>query len=110
MYNVTPIVEAVFALIGVVVTAIIIPYIRSKTTSDQQAQINAWVAIAVTAAEQIYVGSGRGAEKKKYVVNWLKAHNITVDTLKLDAMIEAAVYDLKNGVVVLGDVSAHDQP
>lgn len=105
MFDITPIVEAVFALIAVVVTAIIIPYIRSKTTSAQQAEINGWVAIAVAAAEQIYVGRGRGDEKKKYVLNWLAAHNITVDSDKLDAMIEAAVYDLKNGLIVLEDTT-----
>ena len=45
-------------------------------------------------AEQIYVGAGRGEEKKAYVLEWLAARNITVDTDKLDAMIEAAVYEL----------------
>lgn len=52
--------------------------------------------IAVTAAEQIYTGSGRGEEKKAYVLNWLQEHGITVDAEKLDALIEAAVYDLTN--------------
>ena len=57
--NITPIIETVFALIAAVITAIVIPYIRSKTTAQQQTEINAWVRIAVSAAEQIYVGSGR---------------------------------------------------
>ena len=60
--NITPIIETVFALIAAVITAIVIPYIRSKTTAQQQTEINAWVRIAVSAAEQIYVGSGRGQE------------------------------------------------
>lgn len=50
MYNITPIVEAVFALIAAIITALVIPYIRSKTTMQQQAEINAWVKIAVNAA------------------------------------------------------------
>lgn len=62
--NITPIIETVFALIAAVITAIVIPYIRSKTTAQQQTEINAWVRIAVSAAEQIYVGSGRGQEKE----------------------------------------------
>lgn len=101
MFDITTIIEAVFALIAVVVTSIVIPYIRSKTTAAQQAEINGWVSIAVAAAEQIYVGQGRGTEKKQYVLNWLAAHNITVDSDKIDAMIEAAVYELKNGLIVL---------
>lgn len=102
-FNITPIIEAVFLLIAAVITAIVIPYIKSKTTTQQQAEINAWVKIAVTAAEQIYNGSGRGAEKKAYVLNWLKQHGVTVDEAKLDALIESAVYELKSGVLAGGE-------
>ena len=103
--NITPIIETVFALIAAVITAIVIPYIRSKTTAQQQTEINAWVRIAVSAAEQIYVGSGRGQEKKAYVINWLAEHGVTLDETRLDAMIEAAVYDLKKGLFPAGGVS-----
>lgn len=109
MFDITPVVEAVFALIAVVVTAIVIPYIRSKTTSSQQAQLSGWVSIAVTAAEQIYAGSGRGAEKKEYVLNWLRAHNISVDADKLDALIEAAVYNLKNGFIAVDGTAGYNE-
>lgn len=106
MFNITNIVETVFALIAVIITAIVIPYIRSKTTAQQQAEINAWVKIAVSAAEQIYVGSGRGEEKKAYVLAWLHEHGVTVDESKLDALIEAAVYDLKNnGILTIGEAA-----
>ena len=98
--NITPIIETVFALIAAVITAIVIPYIRSKTTAQQQTEINAWVRIAVSAAEQIYVGSGRGQEKN--VINWLAEHGVTLDETRLDAMIEAAVYDLKKGLFPAG--------
>lgn len=96
--NITPIAEAVFALVGVVITAVVIPYIRSRTTAQQRAELNAWVRIAVSAAEQIKKGSGRGSEKKAYVLEWLSAHGVTVDEDKLDALIEAAVYELNSGV------------
>lgn len=115
MFDITVIIEAVFALLAAVITAIVIPYIKSKTTTSQQAEINVWVKIAVTAAEQIYTGSGRGAEKKAYVLNWLREHGITVDAEKLDALIEAAVYDLtNNGLiaieqgVVVGEDDGHE--
>lgn len=96
-FDITPVIEAVIALAGVVVSCVLIPYIKSKTTAEQQKEINAWVKIAVSAAEQIYVGSGRGEEKKAYVIKWLREHGITVDEAKLDALIEAAVYELTNG-------------
>ena len=99
-FYITPVMEAVGALRAAVITAIVIPYIKTKTTTDQQRQINTWVQIAVSAAEQIYNGPGRGEDKKKYVVEWLRQHGVTVDADKLDAMIEAAVYDLKNGAII----------
>lgn len=96
------------------VIAVDLLYIKSKTTTEQQKEINAWVKIAVTAAEQIYKGQGRGEEKKEYVLAWLREHGVTVDDKKLDAMIEAAVYELTNngliaieqGIAVEGD--SHD--
>ena len=60
--------------------------------------------IAVTAAEQIYVGTGRGPEKKLYVVEWLADRNITVDTNQIDALIESAVYELNNAAVIIEPV------
>ena len=99
MYDLTPIIEAVAALIGVVITCILVPFIRSKTTAEQQKEINAWVKIAVSAAEQIFKGSGRGEEKKQYVIAWLKERGFTVDEAELDALIEAAVYELNQGII-----------
>lgn len=102
-FDITPIIEAVAALLAAIITAVVVPYIKSKTTADQQRQINTWVQIAVSAAEQLYVGSGRGEEKKAYVIAWLRQHGVTVDHDKLNVMIEAAVYDLKNGAIIYGD-------
>ena len=102
MTNITPIVEAVFAPIGAVITAVVVPYIRSRTTAQRQAELSGWVRTAVSAAEQIYTGSGRGSEKKSYVLDWLNEHGVTVDESRLDALIEAAVYELKNGVLLGG--------
>ena len=102
MYDITPIIEAVAALIGVIVTCVLIPFIKSKTTASQQAEINAWVKIAVSAAEQIFKGNGRGEEKKQYVIAWLKERGVTVDENELDALIEAAVYELTQGIIPPG--------
>ena len=103
-FNITPIIEAALLLLAAIFTTVVIPYIKSKTTAQQQTEINAWVKIAVSAAEQIYNGSGRGAEKKAYVLEWLKQRGITVDEAKLDAMIESAVYELKSSVLAVGEL------
>ena len=104
MFDITPIVEAILALVAVVITSIVIPYIKKRTTTEQQKELVAWVKIAVTAAEQIYVGTGRGPEKKLYVVEWLADRNITVDTNQIDALIESAVYELNNAAVIIEPV------
>lgn len=104
MFDITPIVEAIIGLVAVIITSIVIPYIRKKTTTEQQKELVAWVKIAVTAAEQIYAGVGRGAEKKQYVLDWLDDRSITIDENKIDALIEAAVYDLNNSAVIIEPV------
>ena len=105
MFDITPIIEAVAALIGVIITCVLIPYIKSKTTTEQQKEINAWVKIAVSAAEQLFTGSGSGEEKKAYVIAWLKERGITVDEAELDALIEAAVYELEQGLIPLEGIA-----
>lgn len=97
--DITPVVNAVIALIAAVVTAFVIPWIKSKTTAAQREEINAWVKIAVTAAEQIYSGVGKGKEKKKYVLDFLAEKNLRIDEESVDLMIESAV---KNMNVALG--------
>ena len=100
MIDFTPILEAVATLAVALITTFVVPYIKSKTTLEQQTQINAWVRIAVTAAEQVYEGPGQGDKKKAYVLTWLAGHGISVDEDKLDAMIEAAVYELANNGLI----------
>ncbi len=89
--DITPVVNAVIALAAALVTAFVIPWIKSKTTAAQREEIEAWVNIAVVAAEQIYNGSGRGEEKKAYVVDFLKSKGFDVDTASINLMIESAV-------------------
>ena len=100
MTNITPIIQIVIALLGAMVTYAVIPYIKSKTTLAQQKEIMEYVSIAVTAAEQIYNGSGRGKEKKAYVIQWLKDRGIVVDEEKIDAMIESAVHNMNSAMVI----------
>ncbi len=98
MIDITPIVQATFALVAALITCFLIPYIKSKTTATQQADLLTLVQTAVCAAEQLY-GSSMGREKKAYVLDWLKQHGVTVDESMLDALVEAAVHALKGGTI-----------
>ena len=92
--NMNQIVEALIGLIAAVFTCVVIPLIRRKVTDAQFEKIKMYVSIAVKAAEQIYVGNGRGAEKKQYVVEYLEKLGLKIDAETLDKLIEAAVFDL----------------
>lgn len=100
--DLTSIANAVIALIAAIITAFVIPWIRSKTTAAQFEKIKMWVTVAVEAAEQLYTGSGRGAEKKAYVVEFLNSNGFKIDAETLDKLIEAAVFNLPDYFVVNG--------
>lgn len=97
MTDITPIVAIIIALIFAVITIIIAPWIKSRTTSEQLKQIMSWVNIAVLAAEQLFKGIGRGEEKKQYVLDFLKSKGYYIDAEKIEAMIEAEVAKLNGG-------------
>ena len=58
--DITPIVNAALALIGAGVSVFLIPWLKKQTTEAQRKELTAWVKIGVAAAEQLYVGQGRG--------------------------------------------------
>lgn len=85
-----------FAVLAVIITNVVIPLLQSKTNAEDMAAVINWVKIAVAAAEQVYTGTGRGKEKKAYVLDWLESKGIHLDDSVIDALIESAVYELKN--------------
>ena len=76
--DITPIVNAALALIGAGVSVFLIPWLKKQTTEAQRKELTAWVKIGVAAAEQLYVGQGRGEEKKQYVLDFLASMGFTV--------------------------------
>lgn len=102
VFDATSIANAVIALIAAIITAFVIPWIRSKTTAAQFEKIKMWVTVAVEAAEQLYTGSGRGAEKKAYVVEFLNSKGFKIDAETLDKLIEAAVFNLPDYFTISG--------
>jgi len=94
MIDLTPVCTALIALASALITSFLIPWLREKTDQSQREQLCAWAAIAVQAAEQMFVGVGRGQEKKLYALQWLEERGLTFDPEALDAAIEAAVYRL----------------
>lgn len=98
--DITPIINALIAVIMAIVTAFLVPWIKTKTTAQERNELIAWVKIGVAAAEQIFKGSGRGAEKKTYVLQFLKDNGFSVDNEvvnnAVNNAIEAAVKQLNS--------------
>jgi len=93
--DITQIIVALIGLIGAVITYVLVPFIKSKTDATMFAKIQTMVQVAVTAAEQIYTGTGMGQTKKKYVLDFLESKGYTVDEDTIDKLIESAVYEMK---------------
>ena len=87
--DLTPIIQAVIALVAAIVSYRLIPWIKAKTTLEQRAYFEAVVSTLVFAAEKLY-GAGRGDEKLEYVKRELEARGFTFDR----AAIEAAIQEL----------------
>lgn len=95
MVDLTQVIVAVLTLVFSLISAFLIPYLKTKVTGEQLDTIKFWVNIAVEAAEMIYTGTGRGEEKKAYVVEFLNSKGFTLDTTEIENLIEAAVLELK---------------
>ena len=52
-FDLTPIIEALLGLLATVVSCLLVPYIRSKTSAAQQEDLNGWVRGAVAAARPL---------------------------------------------------------
>ena len=93
--DLTQIVVAIIGILGTIITYQVIPLIRSRLNESQQAKLKQWIQIAVSAAEQLSkTGSISKDERKQYVLNFLNDRGLTINLDEIDAMIEAAVYDL----------------
>lgn len=95
MVDLTPVVAAILTLAVSLITAFLIPYLRSRFTADQLDTIKEWVNVAVRAAEMIFTGTGMGARKKQYVLDFLNSKGFTLNANEIDTLIEAAVLELK---------------
>jgi hypothetical protein len=95
MIDLTPIIQAIIALLAAVVTYKVIPWIKAKTTNEQQMMLETTIRTLVFAAEQIY-GAGNGHGKMQYVIEGLKKKGFTANVDDIEAAVYANLnYDKK---------------
>ena len=91
--DLTQILQALVALFAALITYRLVPWIKSRTNGQQQANLMAAARVAVFAAEQLY-GAGKGEEKLDFAIVRLKEMGFNVDKDAVRESIEAAVYEM----------------
>lgn len=98
--DLTPVFQAIIAIICALVTTYLIPWIKARTSVEKQEQISAWLEIAVYSAEKLW-GSGHGSEKLAYARKVLEEHGFTFDESTLMALINAKIKQMEQNDVEL---------
>lgn len=93
MIDLTNILEAAIALAVAIVTAFVIPWIKSRTTTEQRKELLAWVDIAVAAAQQLYHQCS-GEQRLQYALALLEERGFNVNDGTVVDAVEAAVLKL----------------
>lgn len=75
MIDLTPVVNALITLLGLLLTTFLIPWIKLKVSTEKLEQVKKWTAVGVKAAEMIYKESGMGEAKKNYVRKFLESNS-----------------------------------
>ena len=97
--DLTPIFQAIIALLAALVTYRVIPWIKARTSNEKQIYMRALVKAGVYAAEQIYSADGMGTQKMEYVKKWLQMHGFDVDVTEIEAAVSEYINRPVDGVV-----------
>lgn len=87
LIDLTPIFQAVLALLAALITYKLIPWIKAKTTAEQRSLLMAVTSTLVFAAEQLY-GAGNGEAKMDYVLRQLEERGFTADRAAIEAVVK----------------------
>ena len=92
--DLTQIVVALIGLMGLVITSVIVPLIKSKLTDAQWQMVRAYAIAGVQAAEIIFNAQGQGEAKlrwvSEYITNQCLAHGIKIDADTVRVAVENA--------------------
>lgn len=85
MMDWTPIILGVLAIISAVITGFLIPWLKARTSNEQQQEVQTILRMLMGAAE-VYFTSEQGKEKKEWVISKLEEYGI--DGKEVGNMIE----------------------
>lgn len=96
------ILKLVISVCAALITAYVIPYIKTLRNDKRYASLLDMVEIAVRAAEQSLkneTGEFKKSEVLAYVCHWLENSGIKIEMEQLDKLIECAVYQMNRGEI-----------
>lgn len=102
--DITPVVQAVVTLVAVVISAVIIPWIKSKVSASQWKNLTVYAETFVKCAEMIFKGTNLGKDKKKYVLEKLtelcEERGLKFSLDEIEAAVEEAVKNMNDSLAV----------
>lgn len=97
--DMTQVFLALIGLMGIIITSVVVPWIKSKTTAEQQDIIRTLATAAVYAAQQLFYNND---EKKAYALHQvsegLKKYHINLTSDEISTYIEGALKDIKTSL------------
>ena len=84
--DLTPVLQLVIMLLSALITAFVIPWVKSRASAQQWEALVNVTRTAVFAAEQVY-GSGWGREKLHYAEEYIRKKGYTVDVDLIEATV-----------------------
>lgn len=91
---------SIISILGVVITAYVIPYIKSKLSDKQWERLVYWTTVAVRCADQLFTKEEWG-QKKKYVMSFItdvvNKLGINLSEQDINILIEGIVNEIHHG-------------
>jgi hypothetical protein len=98
MIDLTPLMNAITAVLAAVIVAYVIPWIKSKKTAEETKDLVAWADIAVAAAQQLFYQFD-GETRLEHALGVMREAGFDVDTIEVRNAVEAAVLRLHSALV-----------
>lgn len=97
MTDITIILELIISVLAMIVSIVLIPYIKNKYGVEKMQTALDWLEIAVNAAEEAArVGLIEKDNKYSYALEILETNGVTFDDKTMGALIDAKCYELFN--------------
>lgn len=104
MIDLTPVFNAAIALVAVLLTTFLVPWIKTKLNKEQTDSLLKWAEIAAAAAQQLYWDLD-GETRKQHALELLAEKGFDINTAEVQNALEAAVLKLHSALEARGQLN-----